>query len=58
MYANAQQWFKTLKSIAKENKNESAITDFEGWTSNWENESPSEAYYNEFPNCKVPNADA
>ena len=57
MYETAEDWFEALQQIAREHSNEEAVSDFEGWTCNWESETPSVAYYNDFPEHMAPNAD-
>ncbi|MDX1252181.1 MAG: hypothetical protein IDH49_08060 [Gammaproteobacteria bacterium] len=45
-------WYDALVAIAKRHDNKSAVRDFDGWTDNWENITPEESYYEEFPEHK------
>lgn len=52
-YTNAQEWFSALQGIANKHDNRNAIRDFEGWTQGWEESTPAEVYYAEFPEHKL-----
>ena len=51
-YTSSDDWYEALKAIAKKHNNISAVRDQEGWTSDWENQTPELAYYEEFPEHK------
>lgn len=52
MFNNADEWYEVLVEIAKRHDNKSAVRDREGWTFNWENETPEDAYYGMYPEHK------
>lgn len=52
-YERAEDWFNELKKIADSHGNKDAVRDFEGWTEGWEDRSPSDVYYEEFPEHRV-----
>lgn len=52
-YKDKHDWYEALTNIAKRHDNKGAVRDFEGWTFNWEHETPEYAYYSEFPEHKV-----
>lgn len=48
-FRSKDDWYDELVRIADKHENTRGVRDFEGWTSNWETETPDEAYYSEFP---------
>ena len=48
-YESAEEWFDRLRDIAASHDNASAVRDFQGWTEDWESQTPEEAYYAEYP---------
>ena len=48
-FETIDDWYAALVVVARSNNNGSAVRDFDGWTSLWEEESPADAYYEEFP---------
>ena len=55
MYETVEEWFKLLQELSRQHGRN--ILDFDAWTENWENESPNEAYYKEYPEDLADNAD-
>lgn len=51
-YSSAEAWFADLQDLAAKHHNGSAVRDFEGWTEDWQKQSPAEAYYAEYPEHK------
>lgn len=51
-FETSEEWHEALKLVAAKHDNKSAVRDFDGWTMNWENETPEEAYYSEYPEHK------
>ena len=51
-FESNEEWYESLVDIAKTHQNTGAVRDFDGWTENWKNETPEEAYYSEFPEHK------
>ena len=47
-----EDWYEELLRIAAFNNNKDAVTDFDGWTDGWEDYSPANVYYAEFPEQK------
>lgn len=47
-YETSDEWYEALVAVAKRHENKSGVRDREGWTMNWENETPEQAYYGEF----------
>lgn len=48
-FETAEEWYGALKQVAGAHMLSSLVRDFEAWTSNWENEKPEDAFYNEYP---------
>lgn len=48
-YLSREDWIERLLEIARAHHNESAVRDYEGWSEDWERESPEATYYAEFP---------
>lgn len=48
-YESKEDWYEALVAIAKRHNNKFAVRDFDGWTDNWENQTPEESYYEDFP---------
>ena len=51
-HRNAQSWYAELQDIAAKHNNKSAVQDFDGWTFDWDTQSPADAYYSEYPEHK------
>jgi len=52
-FRRPENWFDELQRIAKLHNNASSVRDYEGWTADWETESPEDVYYAEFPEHKL-----
>jgi len=52
-YDDADDWYSDLVAIAERHGNKSAVRDREGWTYNWKNETPEDAYYEMYPEHKA-----
>lgn len=48
-YDSKDEWYEALLAIAKTHGVEHLVRDKDGWTYNWENETPSESFYNDYP---------
>ncbi|MBU0703771.1 MAG: hypothetical protein KKC18_07875 [Chloroflexi bacterium] len=57
-YDNKDDWYDDLVAIAGRHHNKSAVRDREGWTMNWQAETPAQAYYGEYPEHKPESAPA
>ena len=51
-YETRDAWYEALTEVAQKHDNTSAVRDRVGWTFNWRNETPEEAYYSEYPEHK------
>jgi hypothetical protein len=51
-YETAESWFDELLGIAASHHNHDAVRDFDGWIDGWEDHSPADVYYSEFPEHK------
>lgn len=47
-----EDWYEALKAVAKRHDNTAAVRDYDGWTCAWEDASPEDTYYNEYPEHK------
>ncbi|MDD2721633.1 MAG: hypothetical protein PHH47_13020 [Gallionella sp.] len=48
-FDTADDWYEALVILASAHMVRNLIRDREAWTSNWQNEKPEEAFYNEYP---------
>lgn len=48
-FATEDAWYEALKLIAHRHHEERLVRDREAWVSNWQNENPEDAFYNEYP---------
>lgn len=48
-YESKDEWYDHLVVVATNHANRTAVRDKEGWVDNWRNQTPEEAYYDEFP---------
>lgn len=44
-----EDWYEALKEIERGHMASGLVRDFDAWTSNWKNEKPEDAFYNEYP---------
>lgn len=55
-YDDKDDWYDALVALAESHDNKQGVRDREGWTGNWRNETPEQAYYAEFPEHKPESA--
>lgn len=48
-FATEDEWYVALKQVASRHRKEGLVRDREAWVSNWQNENPEDAFYNEYP---------
>jgi hypothetical protein len=48
-YEDADEWYEELRRIAKRHNNLAGIRDRDSWVAGWARKSPSDAYYEEYP---------
>jgi len=48
-FDNADDWYEALRMVAGAHMCTGLVRDREAWTSNWKNEKPEDAFYNEYP---------
>ena len=51
-YEQRDEWYEALQKIARSHDNERAVRDYEGWTDGWDEVSPEDCYYQEYPEHK------
>ncbi len=48
-HQSREDWFADLQAIARKHNNIAGVRDYDGWTETWMHETPTAAYYGEFP---------
>ncbi|MCQ8182211.1 hypothetical protein NP603_13900 [Methylomonas sp. SURF-1] len=48
-YETADDWYAALIELATAEGAAHLVRDREAWVSNWQNETPAEAFFNEYP---------
>jgi len=48
-YENKDDWYEALKKVAGKHQLTDLVRDKVAWTSSWMNESPKDAFYEEYP---------
>jgi hypothetical protein len=51
-YETEQEWYDRLVEVAESHDNSFAVRDREGWIMDWEEMTPEESYYGEYPEHK------